>query len=173
MSSIPSPSRRSLLPALALCALAGLFLGSVAFTFDYAEATSYLSNDPKTCVNCHVMRDYYDGWAKGPHHARAVCNDCHVPQEFVGKYWTKAVHGYRHSKGFTFDDFHEPITIKPDSLAVVQANCVRCHAETVSQIGPTGVVAAGRGVHGLAADAEEGGISCIHCHAAVGHGPTR
>ncbi len=160
-------------PALLLCALAGLFFGSVAFTLDYAEATSYLSNDPKTCVNCHVMRDVYDGWAKGPHHAHAACNDCHVPQDFVGKYWTKAVHGYRHSKGFTFDDFHEPISIKPDSLAVVQANCVRCHAEMVGEIGPTGVVATGRATHGLAADDGEGGISCIHCHAAVGHGPTR
>lgn len=167
MSSIAATTRRRLLPGLALCTLAGVFLGSVAYTLDYAEATSYLSNDPKTCINCHIMRDFYDGWEKGPHHARAVCNDCHVPQDPIGKYWTKAVHGYRHSKGFTFDDFHEPIRAKPDSLAVVHANCVRCHAELVSEIGPQGVIGSAH------AHEDAGGISCIHCHASVGHGPTR
>src|SRR5579871_1360364 len=47
-------------PALVLCALAGGALGTGAYTVHYAEALSYLSDDPAACANCHVMRDPYD-----------------------------------------------------------------------------------------------------------------
>lgn len=73
---------------------AGVFLGSGAYTFVAAHGTSYLSNDPQTCVNCHVMREEYDGWLKGPHHAVAVCNDCHLPHDnVVHKLFVKASNG--------------------------------------------------------------------------------
>ena len=77
------------------------------------------------------MREQYDGWQKASHHARATCNDCHVPQDALGKYVTKAKHGWRHSKAFTLQDFHEPIRIRPEDLAIVNDNCARCHAGTV------------------------------------------
>jgi cytochrome c nitrite reductase small subunit len=142
---------------LLLCALVGVFLGLSGYTFVYANGASYLSNDPKACVNCHIMREQFDGWEKGSHHAFATCNDCHVPHDLVGKYITKVDHGYRHSKGFTFQDFHEPIQIKKSSLSVVQNNCVRCHEITSSEI---------------TAHAMRPGepANCIHCHAGVGHG---
>lgn len=142
-----------------LAALVGLFIGVSIGTFDYAEGTSYLSNDPAACVNCHIMREQHDSWMKGPHHAVATCNDCHVPANLIGKYWVKAEHGFRHSKGFTFQDFHEPIQIKDSSLEVVQNNCVRCHQGMVGQI---------------SAHMGEGEkINCVHCHAGIGHGPRR
>ena len=72
------------LPILA-CVAVGILLGSGGYTFYYAEGLSYLSNDPTACVNCHVMRDHYDGWQKASHHAHATCNDCHTPHDFVGK----------------------------------------------------------------------------------------
>ena len=65
------------IPGLLLCALVGLALGSGGFAFYYGEGLSYMSSDPKTCVNCHIMRDQYDGWSKASHHAVAGCNDCH------------------------------------------------------------------------------------------------
>lgn len=144
---------------LALAAMAGMLVGLALFTFDYAEGTSYLSNDPRACVNCHIMREHYDGWQKASHHAAATCNDCHVPQDFFGKYYIKAEHGYRHSKGFTFQDFHEPIQIKESSLLVVETNCVRCHEGVVREL-------VGRGVGDRPGD-------CVHCHSSVGHGPRR
>ncbi|CAG0963689.1 cytochrome c nitrite reductase small subunit [Phycisphaerales bacterium] len=148
------------LAGLALAVALGVPLGLGAFAFDYAEGSSYLSNDPRACVNCHIMRDQYDAWQKSPHHANATCNDCHVPQDLVGKYATKMDHGYRHSKGFTFQDFHEPIRITPGSLRVVENNCVRCHGALVSEI--VG--------HGL----PEGDLlSCVKCHGGIGHGPRR
>ncbi|MCC6229082.1 MAG: cytochrome c nitrite reductase small subunit [Phycisphaerales bacterium] len=152
------------LAGLALSVVLGVFIGLSGYTFRYAEGTSYLSNDPKACVNCHVMRDEYDGWQKGSHHAAATCNDCHVPQDLIGKYATKAEHGWRHSKGFTLQDFHEPIRITTESLVVVQDNCVRCHGEFVS------AVATSRGTqHGMMI----GDLNCVHCHSHVGHGPIR
>lgn len=149
--------------AAALAVAAGLVAGTGLYTADYAEATAYLSNDPAACVNCHVMREQYDAWQKGAHHNQ-TCNDCHVPQDLLGKYWTKAEHGYRHSKGFTFQDFHEPIRITLGSLEVVQRNCVRCHEGLVGGIGAAAA-------HGE--DARETGSGCVHCHAGVGHGPMR
>lgn len=140
--------------------LLGVPLGVGAYTVRYAEATSYLSEDPAVCVNCHVMREHYDGWQKGGHHAAATCNDCHLPQAFISRYLTKIEHGYRHSKGFTFQDFKEPIRVTPRSLAIVEDNCVRCHAELTSNITDHAFM------HGEAPN-------CTHCHAQAGHGPLR
>ena len=147
-------------PALVLCALAGVTLGTGAFTAHYAEGFSYLSSDPKACINCHVMRDQYDGWQKASHHAVATCNDCHVPHETVPKYLVKAENGFWHSKGFTLQDFPEPIRIRPVSSNILQTNCVNCHRDLVNDsLGhdPTGRETA----------------NCVHCHAVVGHGPQR
>ncbi|MFN0133942.1 MAG: cytochrome c nitrite reductase small subunit [Phycisphaerales bacterium] len=141
---------------LILAAVIGVFLGLSASTFTYAEGASYLSNDPRACVNCHIMREQYDAWQKSLHHAHAACNDCHVPHDPIGKYMAKAEHGYRHSKAFTFQDFHEPIRITPGDLKIVEANCVRCHSRMVEEI---------------TAHAEA--TSCVHCHKGIGHGPSR
>ncbi len=134
-------------------------LGLSTYTFAYAEGLSYLSNDPKACVNCHIMREQYDGWQKTTHHAVATCNDCHVPENFVGKYWTKGEHGFRHSKGFTFQDFHEPIQMTACSRDVVNENCVRCPQGTVHDI--------------TAQDAAVGRLDCTRCHTGIGHGAAR
>ena len=76
--------------ALVLCVLAGMLLATGAYTVHYAEGLSYLSNDPKACVNCHIMREQYDGWQKASHHGVAGCNDCHLPRGVVAKYLTEA-----------------------------------------------------------------------------------
>ena len=135
-------------------------MGSGGYTFYYAEGASYLSNDPKACVNCHIMREQYDGWQKGSHHAAATCNDCHVPQNLFLKYVAKANNGYWHSKGFTLQDFHEPIRIHEWNSSILQENCVRCHQSFVSEIA---------GHSSKASDS----IRCVHCHSNVGHGVTR
>ena len=71
---------------LLLVGLIGFLFGLGCYTVYYAEGLSYLSNDPKACVNCHIMRDEYEGWQKASHHAAATCNDCHVPHDIIGKY---------------------------------------------------------------------------------------
>ncbi len=148
--------------------LFGAFGGAVGYTAHYASATSYLSNDPKTCTNCHIMNEQFNSWSSSSHHARATCNDCHVPNDsIIAKYYVKAEHGYRHSKGFTFNDFHEPIQITKGSRDVVIENCIRCHEAFTHEIR-----AAGRG-YTPDADGITGGSDCIHCHSSIAHGPTR
>ena len=57
---------------LAASLLVGIFLGSSAFTFVSAQGTSYLTDDPNVCVNCHVMREQYDGWRHGSRYGFAL-----------------------------------------------------------------------------------------------------
>ena len=106
-AAVRSLGRLAVIAAVLMGALAGLG----AYTFDYGEGLSYFSTDPRACKNCHVMNEQFASWSRGPHHAVARCIDCHLPHEFVWKYIAKADNGYRHSKGFTFMDFHEPIMI--------------------------------------------------------------
>jgi cytochrome c nitrite reductase small subunit len=141
-------------PLVAVSALLGLLGGAGTYTVVYSESTAYLSNDPRACVNCHIMRDHYDGWQKASHHGFATCNDCHVPEGFVRKYASKAENGFWHSKGFTLQDFPEPIRIRPHNREVVNSNCRRCHESLVREIHP-------------------GDLNCVRCHDQVGHGPTR
>lgn len=144
-------------PAVATAILVGAVAGMSAFTFDYGEGLSYFSTDPRACKNCHVMNESYASWSRGPHHASAGCVDCHLPDAFVLKYIAKADNGYRHSKGFTFMDFHEPIMITPRNARTLQGNCVRCHADFIHD------VVRGRATH-------EDALSCVHCHRGAGHG---
>lgn len=135
----------------------GILAGLGIFTFTYAEGFSYFSTDPRACANCHIMNDQFDSWQKSSHHAAAICVDCHMPHDsIVAKLIAKADNGYRHSKGFTFQDFHEPIQIKPRNSDILQANCLRCHADLVHGIAPPGT--------------SRSQVNCVHCHSHAGHG---
>jgi cytochrome c nitrite reductase small subunit len=134
--------------------LAGVALGVGAYTFVYARGASYLTDDPRACVNCHVMREAYGGWVASSHRTVAVCNDCHTPHAIVGKWVTKAINGFRHSVAFTTGRFPEPIQITARNRAVTEATCRDCHADIVQAIDPG---------HG------PGRLDCIRCHRSVGH----
>ena len=138
--------------------MAGVLAGLASFTFNYAEGTAYLSSDPAACVNCHIMSEQYDSWRKSGHRAAAVCVDCHLPHNLIGKYAAKAANGYHHSKSFTLQDFHEPIRIKAGNRAILQHNCKRCHAGMTADI------------QGAGGEEEGGGVDCLKCHRRVGHG---
>src|SRR5262245_43379609 len=112
---------------IVLAIFLGLLVGIGAFTFLYAEGLSYVSSDPKVCVNCHIMQPQYESWQKGSHHAVATCVDCHLPHSFFGKWFAKGENGYHHSKAFTFQDFHEPIMIKAKNSRILQESCLHCH----------------------------------------------
>lgn len=158
MKQAESKPIRSDRRAIVLTIAVGIFVGVGAFTFRYAEGLSYLSTDPAACANCHIMQPQYDSWLKSSHKGVASCVDCHLPREFFAKYYAKAENGYHHSKGFTFQDFHEPIMIKEKNSQILQNNCLACHSEYVHEL-----------VAGATTDANS--IRCVHCHFTVGHGP--
>jgi cytochrome c nitrite reductase small subunit len=137
---------------LVTAAAIGVAVGVGGYTFVYAKGASYLTNDPAACANCHVMGPWYDGWRKSSHHAVAVCNDCHTPADFVGKYMTKSSNGWHHSVAFSSGDFHEPIRARPVNAAIVEENCRRCHGDLAAAVDG----------HGEA-------MPCVRCHDSVGH----
>jgi len=141
--------------AAAIALAVGAAGGLGAYTFVYAKGGSYLGNDPNACANCHIMQDHLDGWYKSSHRSVATCNDCHTPPGLIRKYATKAEHGFFHSLAFTTDNFHEPIEIKDRSRRVTEGACRKCHQEIVHQIDT--------------AEASDTALSCIRCHASVGH----
>ncbi|MGH8065172.1 MAG: NapC/NirT family cytochrome c [Candidatus Entotheonellia bacterium] len=99
--------RRSNIAEFVLAAAMGLAIGVGGYTFLYAKGSSYLTDNPAACANCHIMREHYDGWVKSSHRAVAVCNDCHTPEGFMPKYITKASNGFWHSFAFTTGRFGE------------------------------------------------------------------
>ncbi len=147
---------KSLLKKKALTVIlifSGLAIGMGIYTFVYARGYSYLSDSPGVCANCHIMNEQYDGWIKGSHHGVAVCNDCHTPEGFIGKYFTKALNGYNHSYAFTTGDFHEPVRINDRNREITENACRKCHGEFVE----------------MAEHASSEKISCLRCHSSAGH----
>jgi cytochrome c nitrite reductase small subunit len=139
--------------------LVGVCIGVVAglgsYTFVYAKGASYLQNDPEACRNCHVMQGQFDAWTRSSHHAVAVCNDCHTPHDFIGKYTTKALNGWHHSLAFTLRKMDGPILIKERNRRVTERACRGCHGEIVQGIDT--------------AHPRGGAMSCTRCHPNVGH----
>jgi cytochrome c nitrite reductase small subunit len=153
----PTPPRRpsTFYLNIGVAAVLGILFGLGIFTFSYAEGLSYFSDDPNSCMNCHVMRDQFEAWNHSSHKTIAACNDCHTPHHnVVAKYTVKAINGFNHSVRFTFDAFPEPIRIRPMNKMVAEENCVGCHTNMVSQIHLSAVGAA---------------TDCIRCHENVGH----
>ena len=102
------------------------------------------------------MNEQYAGWQRSSHRAVAACNDCHTPQDVVGKYATKMRNGFWHSFYFTTDGFPDPIRITSRNLAITEQVCRNCHQPIVDAIDPH------RGC-------EAGTLSCVRCHVDVGH----
>lgn len=74
---------------LSICA--GAIIGLAGYIAYASNVTSYLTNDPSACTNCHVMSSYYATWSHSSHATRATCNDCHVPHpSVIAKYYFKA-----------------------------------------------------------------------------------
>ncbi|HEY0868517.1 MAG TPA: cytochrome c nitrite reductase small subunit [Fimbriimonas sp.] len=138
-------------------ALLGALVGMFGYVVTISNAPSYMSDDPKACINCHIMEPVYATWQHSSHAKVTVCNDCHVPQDnALRKYFFKANDGLRHSALFTLRMERQVIQAIPESKAVIQENCIRCHEPVVSMAKSL--------VHSDTAR------PCIDCHREVPHG---
>lgn len=129
-------SLRFLHPKLRLPAffLVGLASGLLLLLVHVSRATSYLSDSPETCMNCHVMTDAYLSWKHSSHRDRATCNDCHVPHTSIPReYAFKAKDGLRHAAIFTLRIEPQSIKLSHGAIPAVQENCIRCHESRVSE----------------------------------------
>ncbi|WP_456462865.1 cytochrome c nitrite reductase small subunit [Reichenbachiella sp.] len=158
---------RKLLPPdewlLPVTVLVGMIVGLGFYVLHLSKAVSYLSDDPATCINCHVMTTEYVTWNHSAHRNVATCNDCHVPHDNVfNKYYFKAKDGLYHASVYTLRAEPQAITMRKPSEHVVQNNCIRCHAGQVTDAKMTDWVAS----H------EESRFSrrCWECHRDTPHG---
>jgi cytochrome c nitrite reductase small subunit len=150
-------------PAVVIVAVCvGLVAGIGGYTFVYARGSSYLTNDPAACANCHIMRDHFAAWTRSSHANVAACNDCHTPPGTIAKYMTKAENGFWHSFYFTTGTYADPLRITPRNVDVTERACRNCHAELTESIEPIRASVA----TGFAHDDR---TSCIRCHDRVGH----
>ncbi len=147
---------------LTVIILAGIFTGIFLLVVHISNATSYLSDEPETCINCHVMYPYFASWSKDSHGRDATCADCHVPQDNIfSKYYVKATDGLAHSAYFTFRWEPQVIQIKSRGINVVQENCIRCHIDLVDMVQLVAVT-------GKVAEKDEGKL-CWDCHRHTPH----
>lgn len=159
------------------------------FVLKESNMVSYLSDDPKACINCHIMNTAYNTWRHSSHSRDTVCNDCHVPHTSpVEKYFFKAKDGMRHATLFTLRLEPKSFRISKAGAKVVQGNCENCHRHLVSKLaenehistaghfasqfsgqGKTFVSANGES-HSQLANKVQDQRFCWNCHQAVPHG---
>ncbi len=150
----------------AVIIILGVLTGISLLVFRSSEVHSYISDNPETCINCHVMYPQYASWAKSSHRETATCADCHVPHDnFFSKYYVKGTDGMRHAYIFTSRTEPQVIQIKQRGTNVVQANCIRCHQDLVEMTRIVEVT--GRNYN------EGEGSRCWDCHRDVPHGTVR
>ncbi len=154
------PPHRWKLPVTVILAI---FLGLFFYSIYLSKAGSYLSDNPQTCINCHVMVPQYATWNHGSHRELASCNECHVPHNnVVSTYYFKAKDGLRHATMFTFRLEPQVIQIKDAGIEVVQQNCLRCHEELI--------ITAEQQVNNKAFHSERETRLCWECHRETPHG---
>lgn len=146
--------------------LSGIFTGIFLLVLHMSKATSYLSDKPETCINCHVMYPHYASWSKSSHAQASSCVDCHIPQDsFLRKYYVKGADGLAHSTYFTMRWEPQVIQMKNRGVNVVQENCIRCHIDLVDMVQLVEV-------SGDMAAAGEG-KRCWDCHRETPHGTVK
>ena len=144
-------------------------VGMFTYVVHASKMFSYMSEDPKVCINCHTMNTEYATWQHSSHREWTTCVDCHLPQEpFVDKIIAKSRDGFKHSYAMTFRTYMgENIRISESARRRIQANCITCHDEIVSQI------MANSKLYQTAGDSGQIDRKCWSCHRNVPHGTTR
>lgn len=134
-----------------------------------SKAWSYLSKDPKACINCHVMNTQYATWQHSSHARDVTCVECHLPTDgFISKYMAKARDGFNHTVAFTFDTYDHAIKISDDGAKRVQNNCISCHKSLTSTLAGNA-----NKYHNFDDENIANGRKCWSCHTEVPHGKVR
>jgi len=116
---------------LSVVVLVGLF----AYVVKASNMMSYLSSDPKVCINCHTMNTVYATWQHSSHRNRATCVECHLPRDsFSNKMIAKSRDGFNHSVAMTLRSYGLNIRATENAAERIQTNCIMCHQQIISQM---------------------------------------
>ncbi len=140
-------------------------VGLFAYVVKASNMISYFSSDPKVCINCHTMNTHYATWQHSSHKNRATCVQCHLPQDDVtDKIFAKSRDGLKHSMAMTLHSYGLKIIATEVAAERIQANCINCHREIVSQMIENSCR------HHASDDDETVDRKCWECHRDVPHG---
>ena len=133
-----------------------VFLAALGVFAWVTDAPAYLGHEAATCNNCHVMDAQYENWYHAAHDRYAVCTDCHLPHQNVVSYYIyKGYSGMKDVISFTFKTYPAALRATRQTDQIVQANCIRCHANTVENI---------------VAGPQPFDRTCWSCHRSAAHG---
>lgn len=127
------PRGKRLLAYLGLVVVLGVAFGTfVSFGPPKLFAKS---ETPEFCASCHVMEAQYEAWFYQGAHRRTKCVDCHLPNDNLPNHlaW-KGIEGMWDAFFYYSGRVPENIRLTEHGAKMVQANCLRCHEETVSRI---------------------------------------
>jgi len=151
---------------VAICSVV-IAMGMFTYVANESRMFSYLSSDPKVCINCHTMNTQYATWQHSSHREKANCVDCHLPTDaFFDKMIAKTRDGFNHSVSMTLGSYGYNLQTSADAAERIQENCIHCHEEAVSQM-----LANARLYQTTEGDTN--GRPCWDCHREVPHGTTR
>ena len=150
---------------IALVSLLGIIVGSGGlFMYLLRMHTYIIGDDPKACINCHIMSPYYATWSHSSHARDATCNDCHVPNgNILSHYLFKGKDGMKHVAYFVTRSERQTIMAEEASAEVIMDNCIRCNKQLNTEF-----VKTGRIDYMMAQRGE--GKACWDCHRNVPHG---
>ncbi len=115
---------------------AGLGLGS--FLLVGPPQLLAISESPAFCASCHVMEEEHTAWSHAGAHRRIRCVDCHLPNgNPLEHYVWKSIDGMKDVVFFHSGMVPDRIALSSHGAKVMQNNCIRCHAETVTQMDTT------------------------------------
>ena len=143
----------------------GIIVGLRGLFFYLLRMQTYIvGDDPKACINCHIMSPYYATWSHSSHARNATCNDCHVPNgNIAAHYFFKGKDGMKHVAYFVTKNERQTIQAEEASAEVIMDNCIRCHKQLNQEF-----VNTGRIDYMMAKRGE--GHACWDCHRNVPHG---
>ena len=146
-----------------------VMIGVFANLVHESQMLSYLSSDPKVCVNCHTMTTAFETWQHSSHRNRATCVDCHLPRDsFINKMLAKARDGYHHSVAMTLKSYGANLRVSHDAAKRIQDNCIACHQTIVSEMLENSAKYAKHADNGV-----QMGRRCWECHRGLPHGTMR
>jgi cytochrome c nitrite reductase small subunit len=135
---------------LGLTLIAGVIIGFIV-VYGYE-----LAGESRFCGACHSMEARFMEWSAS-HHKQFACVECHMPASNVlSRVSYKAVAGVRDLVHETKRDYGVNGRLSAESVAIANANCLRCHRSTIEG---TSLV--------------RGSQSCLKCHTGLVHGRNR
>lgn len=140
-----------------------------------------LSNTETFCLSCHEMRTFvYPAVAESRHYnnpsgIRAICTDCHIPDEWANKISAKFNATMTELPGYIMGTIDTPEKYEARRLELAERvwdrftaddslGCKNCHTGEAMNLAAQEGLAARQ--HLLA---NEQGVTCIACHKGVAH----